>query len=87
MASLGIMEWKRTSGQFVAILQSIERFEPTSIRELSKKNGETILGGKLRGTDSTEWYALAYDRNEWEFEEARDRAHQTLDSYRESRRY
>jgi hypothetical protein len=85
--SLGIIEWKRTSGQYVAILQSIDRFEASSIHELSKKNGETILGGTLRGTDTTDWYALAYDRREWDFEEARDRAHQTLDEYRATQRY
>lgn len=87
MASLGILEWKRTSGQYVAILQSMERFEANTIREISKRNGETILGGTLRGTDKTDWYALAYDRREWEFDEARERAHQTLGEYREAQRY
>lgn len=87
MPSLGIMEWKRTGSQYVAILQSIDRFEPNTIREVSKKNGETVLAGTLRGSDQTDWYAIAYSRNDWEFEEARDRAHQTLDGYRESQRY
>lgn len=82
MATLGIQEWKRTSGQYVAILQSLDRFEPGSIREMGKTNGETILGGVLRGTTETDWYALAYDRNEWEFEEARNRAREALDRYR-----
>lgn len=83
MVSLGIQEWKRTSGQYVAILQSLERFEPGSIREVSKKNGETILGGTLRGTTETDWYAIAYDRNEWEFDEVRERAREALERYRE----
>ena len=74
MASLGILEWKRTSGQFVAILQSMERFDKTTIKELSKQNGETVLAGILLGTDITDWYAIAYDRNEYEFDEARTRA-------------
>jgi hypothetical protein len=86
LASLGIQEWKRTSSQYVAILQSLDRFEPGTIREIAKHQGETTLGGKLRGTDETDWYALAYDRNEYEFEEARDRARQTLDRYREAHR-
>ena len=83
MASLGIVEWKRTPSQYVAILQSVERFDPTSIRPIAKKNGETVLGGVLRGTDQTDWYALAYDRSEWDFDEARLQAHKTLDRYRE----
>lgn len=87
MASLGIQEWKRTSSQYVAILQALDRFEPSTIREVSKKNGETILGGTLRGTDQTDWYAIAYDRNEWDFEEAREKAHQTLEEYRATHRF
>lgn len=87
MASLGIQEWKRTNSQYVAILQSVERFEPNTIREIAKKNGETILGGTLRGTDQTDWYAIAYDRMEWDFDEAREHAHQALDRYRETQRY
>src|SRR5439155_7455291 len=57
LASLGIQEWKRTSSQYVAILQAMDRFEPNSIRQLEKKNGETVLGGILRGSDETDWYA------------------------------
>jgi hypothetical protein len=84
VASLGILEWKRTSGQFVAILQSMERFDKTTIKELSKQNGETVLAGILLGTDITDWYAIAYDRNEYEFDEARTRARAALDRYRET---
>ncbi len=86
LASLGIMDWKRTSSQYVAILQSLDRFEANSIREIAKKNGETILAGKLRETDETDWYAIAYDRNEYEFDEARTRAREALDRYREEHR-
>jgi hypothetical protein len=82
VATLGIQEWKRTSSQYVAILQSLDRFEPGSIHEVEKHNGETVLGGTIRGTTETDWYAIAYDRNEWEFEEARVRARQALDRYR-----
>jgi hypothetical protein len=86
LASLGIQDWKRTSSQYVAILQSLDRFEAGSIREVSRKNGETILAGTLRGTELTDWYAIAYDRNEYEFEEARTKARATLDRYREENR-
>ncbi len=82
LATLGIQEWKRTERQYVAILQSLERFEPGTIHEIEKSNGEIILGGTIRGTDQTDWYALAYDRNEWDFDEARMRARQALERYR-----
>ncbi|HUX87798.1 MAG TPA: hypothetical protein VMW65_12415 [Chloroflexota bacterium] len=86
MPTLGIQEWKRTSSQYVAILQSLDRFEPGSIREVAKENGETVLGGTLRGSAESDWYAIAYDRNEYEFDEARLRARQALDRYRSASR-
>jgi hypothetical protein len=64
----------------------MERFDTSTIKEVSKNNGETILAGTLRGTDITDWYAIAYDRNEYEFDEARIRARATLDRYREETR-
>ena len=79
---LHILEWKRTTTQYVAILQSLENFEPGSIRPLRKRGNETVLGGTLRGTTKLDWYALAYDRTELEGEEARDLARRTLDEYR-----
>lgn len=82
MPFLSIIEWKRTSGQYVAVLQAIDRFEPGTIREIEKHGFETVLGGRLRGTDRIEWYALAYDRRELEFDEARDMARATLDRQR-----
>ncbi len=84
---LSIIEWKRTPGQYIAILQSLDRFEPGSIREVAKRGFETILGGTLRGTTQTDWYALAYNRRELEFEEAKTMARQALDRYREAERH
>jgi hypothetical protein len=86
VSSLGIVDWKRTSSQYVAILQSLDRFEPNTIRELSRSNGEIVLAGVLKGTNETDWYALAYDRNEYEFDEARTRARAALDRYRAANR-
>lgn len=80
---LRIIEWKRTTTQYVAILQVSERFEPNSIKELERRGPETVLGGVLRGTMRSDWYALAYDRRELDFEEARDMAKQALERYRE----
>jgi hypothetical protein len=84
--TLGIQDWKRTSSQYVAILQSLDRFDAGTIREIAKKNGETILVGTLRGTTATDWYAIAYDRNEYEFDEARLKAREALDRYRDANR-
>jgi len=86
LASLGIVDWKRTASQYVAILQSMDRFETNTIKELSRENGETVLAGTLRGTDITDWYAIAFDRNEYEFDEARLRARAALERYREASR-
>ncbi len=80
--ALSVIEWKRTSGQYVAILQSIERFEPNSIQPIERRGMETILGGTLRGTVTDAWYALAYDRQELDFEEAREMARRTLEQRR-----
>ncbi|HUE75915.1 MAG TPA: hypothetical protein VMP10_03725 [Chloroflexota bacterium] len=77
-----IIEWKRTTGQFVAILEAVDRFEPGTIREIKRHGPETVLGGMLRGTTNIEWYALAYNRNDLEWDEARALARETLDKYR-----
>jgi len=81
-----IIEWKRTTTQFVAILQSAERFDAATIRPIQREGPETILAGRLKGTAREEWYALAYDRSEVEFDEARDRARARLDALRASER-
>ena len=77
-----IIEWKRTPGKYVAILEPLEQFEARSIRELPAKGPEVILVGTLRGTESVEWYAIAYDRNLLEFDEARTMARAALDRWR-----
>ena len=77
-----VIEWKRTPGKYVAILEPLEQFEARSIRELRAKGPETILVGTVRGTDRDEWYAIAYDRNLLEFDEARILARQALDRWR-----
>ena len=79
---LRIIEWKRTTTQYVALLQVAERFEAGSIQELERQGPETILGGTLRGTAKTDWYALAYDLREVEFDEAKEMARKTLERYR-----
>lgn len=77
-----IIEWKRTPGRYVAILEPLEQFEARSIRELKPNGPETILVGMVRGTDREEWYAIAYSRNDLEFDEARTMARAALDRWR-----
>jgi len=84
--NMSIIEWKRTSGQFIAILQSLDRFETGTVKEIEKHEFETVLGGTLRGTNEVEWYALAYSRRDLEFDEARNMARQTLDRQRDANR-
>jgi hypothetical protein len=79
------MEWKRTASQYIAILQVLDRFEVGSIKEVEKHRFETVLGGTLKGTTITDWYALAYDRRELEFDEARTMARETLQRYQQPR--
>lgn len=81
-----IIEWKRTNTQYVAILQAAENFDPSTIHQYEKNGPETILVGRIRGTDHEEYYALAYDRAELEFDEARDWARARLDQFREEQR-
>lgn len=81
-----IIEWKRTTTQYVAILQAADRFDPATIRPLEKNGPETILVGRLRGTNQEDWYALAYDRNELDFDEARDMARARIDELRQQQR-
>lgn len=77
-----VIEWKRTPGQYVAILEPLDLFEPQSIRELKRTGPETILVGTLRSTGRDEWYALAYSRNDLEYEEARVMARAALERWR-----
>ncbi len=80
---LGVIEWKRTTTQYVAILQVADRFEPGTIKEIERNGNEIVLGGVLRGTNQTDWYALAYSRMEYEFDEVKEMARQTLERYRQ----
>lgn len=77
-----VIEWKRTPGQYVAILEPLDQFEPRSIRELKRTGPETILVGTLTQTGKEDWYALAYSRNDLEFDEARTMAREALERYR-----
>jgi|DewCreStandDraft_1066081.scaffolds.fasta_scaffold01064_27 hypothetical protein len=86
LSSKAILEWKRTTTQYVAILERLDRFEPGSIREIARRGPETILGGVLRTTGELDWYALAYSRQEVDFAEARALAQAALERYRQGKR-
>jgi len=72
--TLTVIEWKRTEGHYVAVLQALSRFQPGSIRQYSRQGFETVLVGRLSGQTDEDWYAIAYDRRELEFDEAREKA-------------
>jgi len=77
-----VIEWKRTPGRFVAVLEPLTEFEPASIREVKGSGPETILVGTLSQTGQEDWYALAYNRNDYEFDEVRTLARNALERYR-----
>ena len=77
-----VIEWKRTPGRFVAILEPLDLFDKDSIRELKPTGPETVLIGAIRATGREEWYALAYDRRDLEFDEARTMARASLERWR-----
>jgi hypothetical protein len=84
---ISVIDKKRTTTQYIFILQALDRFEANSIREVEKHRFETVLGGTLRGTATMDWYALAYDRRELEYDEALAMARVTIQRYREPDRY
>lgn len=76
-----IIEWKSTSERYVAIVQSAERFEPNSLREIRRGPLESWIVGRLKGTVREDLYALGFSRAELEYGEARERAKAVLDRY------
>ncbi len=77
---LSIIRWTRTQSQFVALLGLPEQFRSESLKRHNLGTGETLLVGERTQGLGREWYALAYDKAEMEFDEARNRAIATLDA-------
>ena len=77
-----IIEWKRTPGQYVAILEQLQQFESTLDPGAEEQGPETILVGRRRDDNEEDWYALAYGETTLEFDEAREMASQALERWR-----
>ncbi len=69
-----IVEWKSTSERYIALLQSVDRFEPTSLHELQKGPHETWIIGRLKGSTGEDLYAIGLKRMAMDYAEARERA-------------
>ncbi len=85
MVRLSIIEWQRTQGQYVAVLQTLDHFTPNTLKRIPLGRGESVVTGQLKGSVRRDWYALAYNRQDMDFEEARQRAKATLAAENERR--
>lgn len=74
MQRLSIIRWQQTQGKYVGILQSQDRFNPSTLKARANIHGATILEGELVGVGQKEWYCISFPKEEMEFEEARERA-------------
>lgn len=85
MQRLSILRWQQTQGNYVAILQSLDRFKPNSIRPKRVGRDATVLEAELLGTAQRDWYCISFPKEEMEFEEARERARALLDTENQRR--
>lgn len=86
MVRLSIIEWQRTQGQYVAVLQTLDHFNSNTLKRIPLKRGENVITGQLVGSVQRDWYALAYNQQDMDFDEARLRARATLDAENERRK-
>ncbi len=80
MQRLSIVRWQQTQGQYVGIIQALERFKPNSLRPREVGDMATVLEGELLGTAQKDWYCISLPKEEMEFDEARERARSILDT-------
>lgn len=80
-----IIEWKNTEERYVAVVQAIDRFDPTSLREFKRSGDEAWVVGRLRNSIQEDLYAVALRRVALEYSEARERAQQAVDHYNDQR--
>jgi hypothetical protein len=78
MRRLSIINWQRTQTQFIGVIQALDLFVPGSLKVRALGNGESAIVGELNDTHKLDWYALAYNKADMEFEEARGQAIATL---------
>ena len=85
MQRLTFVRWQQTQTQYIGVIQVIERFVPGSLKVRSLGQGESVIVGELADTHRKDWYALAYNRADMDFEEARSRGIATLNRENELR--
>ncbi|MGQ9676633.1 MAG: hypothetical protein ACUVX1_13305 [Chloroflexota bacterium] len=85
MQRLSIMRWQQTQTQYIGVIQTIDRFKPGSLKVHDLGRGESVIVGELAGTYRKDWYALAYNRADMDFDEARTRGIATLNRENELR--
>ena len=78
MQRLSIIRWMQTQSQYVALLDASERFRLDSLKRHKLGLGETLLVAERTQGLGRDWYALAYEKEDMEFEEARSRAIETV---------
>lgn len=85
MQRITIIRWQQTQGNYVAILQAVDRFKPHSIRQKKVGRDATVLEAELVDTGQRDWYCISLPKEEMEFEEARERAKTIVDTENQRR--
>ncbi len=78
---LRILEWKNTTTLYIATVQALDSFVPSSLHELKRKGAEIWMVGRLKGSGREDLYALGYRKYDMDFDEARERAIATIERY------
>lgn len=82
---LSVIRWTQTQSQYVALLGLPEQFRIDTLKRRNLGRGESVLIGERTPGIERDWYALAYERADMEFEEARQQAMATLAAENERR--
>lgn len=85
MRRLSVINWQRTQTQYIGVIQTVDRFIPNSLKVKNMGRGESVIVGEIAGTHEKDWYALAYNKVDMDFDEAHDRAIATLNRENELR--
>jgi hypothetical protein len=78
-----ILEWKSTGERYIAIVQAMDRFDPSTLHEVKRSPDETWIVGRLKDDEREDLYAIGLRRMTLEYAEARERAKAVVDRYNE----
>lgn len=85
MQRLSIIRWQQTQGQYVGVIQDIQRFKPETLKPKPVGNMTTVVVGELVGGYQRDWYCVTLPKEEMEFDEARERARALVDEENQRR--